>query len=170
MQWWNSLLSCGPKNGKAFVLSDHVQLRLRNECVRMERSVSRNVYKEIRTKHESAPTAQKYFTDQYSGICFDWHLRFSWIQNPWNFNVKFLNSCLMTFLYKIGFASIFTIMYILWTGERNPWTFYLLSVPTQLVSGWTSFVGVKIKVKIDSEILSNTNALLGILQFKEDFL
>ena len=51
MQWRNSLLSCGPKSEKKkpFVLSDHIQLRLKNECVRIDKAVSKNVYKEIRT-------------------------------------------------------------------------------------------------------------------------
>ena len=69
MVWRNSLLSCGPKSGKSFVLSDHIQLRLKNMCVAIDRAVSKNVYKEIRAKYESTPTAQKKFTELYSGKC-----------------------------------------------------------------------------------------------------
>ena len=39
----NSLLSCGPKSGKAFVLSDHIQLRLKNMCVGIDKAVSKFV-------------------------------------------------------------------------------------------------------------------------------
>ena len=71
MVWRNSLLSCGPKSGKSFVLSDHIQLRLKNMCVGIDKAVSKNVYKEIRAKYESTPTAQKKFTDLYSGKCLE---------------------------------------------------------------------------------------------------
>ena len=67
------LVFCGPKSGKSFVLSDRIQLRLRNMCVGIDKAFSKNVYKEIRAKYESTPTAQKKFTDLHSGICLDWH-------------------------------------------------------------------------------------------------
>ena len=53
MVWKNSLLSCGPNSGKAFVLSNHIQLRLKNMCVGIDQAVSKNLYKGIRAKYES---------------------------------------------------------------------------------------------------------------------
>ena len=58
----------------SFVLSDYIQPRLKNMRVGIDKAVfMKNVYKEIRAKCESTPTAQKKFTDLYSGLYLDWH-------------------------------------------------------------------------------------------------
>ena len=179
MQWQNSLLSCAPKSGKAFVLSDHIQLRLKNECVRMDKTVSKNVYKEIRTKFESTPTAQKRFTDHYSNICLDWHeiykLPFKVLVDTKSreFQYKILNRYLITnsFLNRIGLITSTLCTFCEQENESREHLFITR------VSGWTSFVRVTKrliswcnKIDIDLKELSNTRIPLGIWQRKEDFL
>jgi len=55
--WRNSLISCGPKSEKAFVLNDHIKLHLKNEHVRIDKAIFRNFlkifYKEMDTSIKS---------------------------------------------------------------------------------------------------------------------
>jgi len=42
-QWRTSLTSCGPKSGKAFVLNDHIKLRLKNQVLQINKASSKNI-------------------------------------------------------------------------------------------------------------------------------
>ena len=146
--WRNSLVFCGPKSEKAFVLNDHIKLRLKNEHVRINKAISKNIYKEIRSKDETAPTAQAKYKDQFSSTCLEWReiyeLPFKVLMDTKSreFQYKILNRYLSTnsFLIKIGLT---TSPLCTFCEQESKSLEHLLHVPMQRVSGWTSLVGVK---------------------------
>ena len=67
-QWRKSLTSCGPKSGKTFSFYDQIKLYLKNQAVQIENVHSKNVYSEIRARHETRPTAKARFEEQFPDI------------------------------------------------------------------------------------------------------
>ena len=56
---------------KTFVLKDHSKLRLKGQEVLLDKAASKDIYGEVRTKYETAPTAQAKYAEQYSSVCLE---------------------------------------------------------------------------------------------------
>ena len=144
-------------------------------CVGIDEAVSKNVYKEIRAKFERTPTAEKKFTDLYSGKCLDWHeinkLPFKILVDTKSreFQYKILNRYLVTnsFLCKIG---LITSPLCTFCEQENESLEHLFITCSYTTSFWLDFICWCKKINIDLDKLSNTDILLGIWQRKEDFL
>ena len=54
LQWRNSLALHWQKSDEAFVLKDHIKLRLKNQEVSIDKAASKEMDKEIRSKYEFA--------------------------------------------------------------------------------------------------------------------
>ena len=92
--WRNSLIFCGPKSEKAFVLNDHIKLRLKNEHVRIDKAIS----KRFTRKYDQSmrPLQLHKLSIRINSQVHAWngmkymncHLRFLWIQNLGNSSIK----------------------------------------------------------------------------------
>ena len=113
LQWRNSFALHEQKSDKAFVLKDHIKLRLRDQEVSIDKAASKDIYGEIRSKYEATPTAQAKYTEQYSNVCLEWkeiyHLPFKVLKDTKSrefqykiFHRYFNNNA---FLHKIGFIA-----------------------------------------------------------------
>ena len=131
LQWRNSLALCGQKRDKTFVLKDHIKLHLKDQEVLLDKAASKDIYGEIRSKYETAPTAQAKYSEQYFSVCLEWkeicNLPFNVLNQKKSreFQYKILNRYLTLnecFSTQNWFDS-FTIMYILWCRERVPRAF-----------------------------------------------
>ena len=69
VQWRNSLAVCGQKRDKTFVLKDHIKLRRNDQEVLLDKAASKDICGEIRSKYETATTAQAKYAEQYSSVC-----------------------------------------------------------------------------------------------------
>ena len=54
-------------------LCNQIKLYLKNQAVKIENVLSKNVCSEIRAGYETRPTAQSRFEEQFPDICLDWH-------------------------------------------------------------------------------------------------
>ena len=68
VQWRNSLVLCGHKRDKTFVINDHIKLRLKDKDVLIDKAASKDIYGEIRSEYETTPTAQAKYMELYPSV------------------------------------------------------------------------------------------------------
>ena len=71
-QWRKSLTSCGQTNRRVFVFKDQVKLRFKNKETLISKAVSKDIYSGIRSKFETAPTAQGKYKEQFPKVDLNW--------------------------------------------------------------------------------------------------
>ena len=109
-QWRESLKSCIYTGDTPFNLRDEIKLRLSGQIVLLEKAYSKIVYKELRDRIVTPPTAKLKFDANFVNDTLNWKKTYSL---PYRvaldtktreFQYKLLNRCLVTntFLCKIG--------------------------------------------------------------------
>ena len=108
LQWRKSLTSCGQTNRRVFVFKDQVKLRFKNKETLISKAVSKDIYSGIRSKFETASTAQGKYMEQFLNVDLNWqeiyNLPFKVLIDSREFQYRILHRFLTTssFLYKIG--------------------------------------------------------------------
>ena len=110
IEWRIFLKTCHYSVIERFNLQNQVQLSLNGPNVLLSNAVSKIIYKEIRNRNITPPTAQLKYNAQFPSDELDWkkytayHNVLPWIQNRRNFNINFSIGVLprMFSLAKLG--------------------------------------------------------------------
>ncbi|KAL9967827.1 hypothetical protein ACROYT_G026124 [Oculina patagonica] len=112
-EWRRCLKTCQYITAKPFNLQDQIQLHLNGQNVQISKAVSKIIYKELRDRIITPPTAQFKYNDLFENDVLDWKQIYSLPHRVAldtklrEFQYKLLNRCLVTnaFLCKIGILS-----------------------------------------------------------------
>ena len=94
-EWRKFLKTCNHSVIEPFNLQNQVQLYLNGQNVLLSKAVSKIIYKEIRHRNITPPTAQLKYNAQFVSDELDWkkytayHIVLPWTQNRANFNINF---------------------------------------------------------------------------------
>ena len=173
-EWRESLPMSGPIVGnESFNLHNEIKLSFNGKSVLLETVVSKTVYKELRNRIITPPTAQLNFNTLYMSYDLEWKEIYSLPfctsldTKSREYQYKLLNRCLVTnsFLSKIGIISSLACSFY---GEMSE-SFEHFFVPCHYsknfwaeVIKWLDNQGVKIGHLSDKDIL------FGILRCEEE--
>ena len=93
-QWRESLKTYISTGDTPFKLRDEIKLRLSGEIVLLEKAYSKIVYKELRNRIVTPPTAKLKFNAHFVNDTFNWqkfiacHIVLPWIQRLANFSIN----------------------------------------------------------------------------------
>ena len=171
----NSLTNNAHNSRNAFVLTDHFVLRLNNQNVALCKTLSKSVYREIRSNFECAPTARAKFEEKFGRASFKWNeiysLPFTVALNTKTreFQYKILNRYLVTntFLHKVGLKPSALCTFC---GEESESLEHLFISCCITERFWLEFIHWCNNIHIKLEKLSEVDKLVGIWDRKEDFL
>ena len=94
-QWRESLKTCISTGDTPFNLRDEIKLRLSGQIVLLEKAYSKIVYKELRNRIVTPPTAKLKFNAHFVNDTLNWkkiiacHMVLPWIQRLANFNINY---------------------------------------------------------------------------------
>ena len=105
IQWRESLKTCISTGDSPINLRDEIKLSLSGQIVLLEKAYSKIVYKELRNRIVTPPSAKLKFNAYFVDDTLNWkkiyslHIVLPWIQRPANFSVSLVTN---TFLCKIS--------------------------------------------------------------------
>ena len=94
-QWRESLKTCISTGDTTFNLRDEIKLRLSGQIVLLEKTYSKIVYKELRNRIITPPTAKLKFDALFVNDTLNWkksiacHIVLPWIQRLANFSINY---------------------------------------------------------------------------------
>ena len=166
-QWRDSLNgpSCSVK--KAFNLEEQIVFRLNGQNTSISKAVSKTIYKELRNRVITVPSAQEKYRSSFINDTLDWpeiyslpHRVTSDTKMP-EFQFKLLNKYLVTnvFLYKIGVVSSPVCSFC---GKENESLEHILINCNYTKEFWAEVIKWLRSLKVNINNLNNKEIMLGM--------
>ena len=171
-QWRRHLKNCNDFE-KKLTLSNSAQLHLNGHSVSLDKIVSKNIYKEIRSKFEIIPTAQLRYTEIYNDS-LEWYqiyripFKVAIDTKSREFQYKVLHRYLATnmFLHKIGLAPSPLCTFC----ERESESIEHLLIKYDYSNKfWQDFINWFNRIGIEVKTLSEVDKIFGIWNRQTDF-
>ena len=168
-QWRHHLKTCS-NFSKNSTFSSNAQLHLNAHNVNLDKVISKSVYNEVRSKNESAPTAQLRYTETYGGT-LEWGeiyripFKVAIDSRSREFQYKILHRYLATnkFLHKIGLVP--SSMCTFCKKESESIEHLLLKCD----SFWRELIKWLNTMEIKIEALSDVDKMFGLWNRQVDF-
>ena len=166
-QWRDSLNgpSCSVK--KAFNLEEQIVLRLNGQNTSISKAVSKTIYKELRNRVITVPSAQEKCRSSFINDTLDWPEIYSLPHRVTSdtkmreFQFKLLNKYLVTnvFLYKIGVVSSPVCSFC---GKENESLEHILINCNYTKEFWAEVIKWLRSLKVNINNLNNKEIMLGM--------
>lgn len=171
-QWRNHLKMCNNYQNNSSA-SNSAQLYLNGHNIRLDKAISKNIYKEVRSKVEIIPTAQLKYSEKYN-YQLDWKeiycipFRVTVDSRSREFQFKVLHRYLATnkFLHKIGLLPSFLCTFCKRESESIE---HLLIECDHSNKFWQDLIDWFNMIDIKVEALSDIDKIFGVWKRQADF-
>ena len=171
-QWRHHLKMCNNYQNNSSV-SNSAQLYLNGHNIRLDKAISKNIYKEVRSKVEIIPTAQLKYSEKYN-YQLDWKeiycipFRVTVDSRSREFQFKVLHRYLATnkFLHKIGLLPSFLCTFCKRESESIE---HLLIECDHSNKFWQDLINWFNMIDIKVEALSEIDKIFGVWKRQADF-
>ena len=171
--WRESLKSCISTGDTPFNLRDEIKVRLSGQTVLLEKAYSKIVYKELRNRIVTPPTAKLKFDAHFVNDTLNWKkiyslpYRVALDTKTREFQYKLLNRCLVTntFLCKIG---IIPSPACSLCGESDESLEHLFLSCHYTKNFWSEVIKWLVDHKVKIENLSDKDILFGIIGCEDE--
>ena len=176
IEWRKFLKTCNHSVIEPFNLQNQVQLYLNGENVLLSKAVSKTIYKEVRNRKITPPTAQREYNAQFVSDELDWKKKIYSLPHrvaldtkSREFQYKLLNRCLATnvLLSKIGIISSPACSFC---GEADESLEHIFVTCHYTKKFWAEVIKWMGNQDIEIEPLSNKGIMFGIMVVKKIYL
>ena len=171
IEWRIFLKTCNYSVSEPFNLQNQVQLNLNGQNVLLSKAVSKIIYKEIRNRNITPPTAQLKYNAQFASDKLDWKKIYSLPHRvaldtkSREFQYKLLNRCLATnvLLSKIGIIPSPACSFC---GEADESLEHIFVTCHYTKTFWAEVIKWVGNLGIEIEPLSDRDIMFGIMSCK----
>ena len=173
-QWRDLLKRSSHSNKRTFNLQDQIVLSLNGQKTPINKAVSKTIYKELRNRVISTPSAQKKYNSYFVNDILDWSAIYSLPHRVTSdtklreFQFKLLNRYLVTndFLNKIGVLPSPACSFC---GKESESLEHIFISCHYAKDFWAEVIKWLCNLKVNVKNLSNREILLGMPGYEDEF-
>ena len=173
LEWREGLKTISHIENEPFNIHDEIKLNLNEQTIPIKTAASKIVYKELRNRTITPPTAQLKFNTKFVDDVLEWKeiyslpFRATLDTKSREFQYKLLNRCLVTnaFLFKVGLASTAACSFC---GDMDESLEHIITSCHYSKNFWAEVIKWFDKQGIAMAYLSDKDIMLGIVRCDDE--